>query len=187
MPQRQIHCSSVPQLPIRLKHALWTVSERPGSITPPQSASSGLMAMRAPPELQLIGPNDLRLLLLYRCGEPVPCRTTSRFCCCGADIGANLTDPMFQGQYHGKVIPMAIKLGMSRTVLAPGHHGACGAQAYHDADLTAVLDRAWTAGVTRIIITATNAAEARRALAMARTDGGSASWKSLPSTCSTWL
>ena len=37
-----------------------------------------------------------------------------------ADIGANLTDGMFQGQYMGK--------------------------AYHNPDLTRVLDRAWTAG-----------------------------------------
>ena len=50
----------------------------------------------------------------------------------------------------------------------------CGAQGYHDADLPAVLDRAWVAGVTRIIITATNAAEAKQALALARTDGVSA-------------
>ena len=46
-------------------------------------------------------------------------------------------------------------------------------QAYHEADLPAVLDRAWAAGVSRIIITATNAAEAHQALALARTDGES--------------
>ena len=34
-----------------------------------------------------------------------------------------------------------------------------------------MLERAWSAGVDRIIITATNAAEAREALALARTDG----------------
>ena len=44
-------------------------------------------------------------------------------------------------------------------------------QAYHEADLPAVLERAWAAGVDRIIITATNAAEAKEALALARTDG----------------
>lgn len=37
-----------------------------------------------------------------------------------ADIGANLTDGMFQGQYMGK--------------------------AYHSPDVTKVLDRAWAAG-----------------------------------------
>ena len=43
------------------------------------------------------------------------------------DIGANLTDGMFRGVYHGK--------------------------AYHDADLEVVLRRAWDAGVEKIIIT----------------------------------
>lgn len=37
-----------------------------------------------------------------------------------ADIGANLTDSMFQGEYHGK--------------------------SYHAPDLDAVLQRAWAAG-----------------------------------------
>jgi len=45
-----------------------------------------------------------------------------------ADIGANLLDPMFQGQYNGT--------------------------AYHDPDLNAVLQRAWDAGMEKIIITA---------------------------------
>lgn len=60
------------------------------------------------------------------------------------DIGANLLDPMFQGQYNGK--------------------------AYHDADLPAVLQRAWDAGVDKIIITAGTLAEAEAALELAQTD-----------------
>lgn len=52
---------------------------------------------------------------------------------------------MFQGTYHDKQ--------------------------YHEADLAAVLERAWAAGVQRIIITATNLEEAKAALALARTDG----------------
>ena len=97
-----------------------------------------------------------------------------------ADIGANLTDGMFQGQYMGK--------------------------AYHSPDVTKVLERAWAAGtsskmtpsvsvlvctdvvftwqlschrshvtlyagVEKIIVTAGSLPEAESALALARTDG----------------
>ena len=61
------------------------------------------------------------------------------------DIGANLTDPMFAGTYHGR----------------PG---------VHPPDLGAVLGRAWAAGVGRVVVTATNLEEGRAALALARTD-----------------
>ena len=62
------------------------------------------------------------------------------------DIGANLLDPMYSGCYHG-------------------------GERKHDPDLHAVLDRAWSAGVDKIIITAGNLEEARAALALARTHG----------------
>ncbi len=97
-----------------------------------------------------------------------------------ADIGANLTDGMFEGQYMGK--------------------------AYHCPDVTKVLERAWAAGtsskmttyvsvlvytdvvfiwhvsyhrshvtlyagVEKIIVTAGSLPEAESALALARTDG----------------
>ena len=52
---------------------------------------------------------------------------------------------MFQGSYHGKQ--------------------------YHEADLPAVLERSWAAGLQRIIITATNLEESKAALALARTHG----------------
>ena len=60
------------------------------------------------------------------------------------DIGANLTDGMYQGRYHGKQ--------------------------YHDPDLTLVLQRAWESGVQKIIITAGTLSEAREALELARSD-----------------
>lgn len=63
------------------------------------------------------------------------------------DIGANLLDPMYQGSYHGSD------------------------KAYHPPDLPAVLERAWDAGVSKIIITAGNLEEAKAALALARTHG----------------
>lgn len=62
-----------------------------------------------------------------------------------ADIGANLLDTMYQGEYNDKQ--------------------------YHEPDLNIVLDRAWAAGVDKIIITAGNLQEAKAALALARTDG----------------
>lgn len=61
------------------------------------------------------------------------------------DIGANLLDPMYSGCYHGSDTPA------------------------HPPDLSAVLDRAWAAGLRRIILTAGNLEESRAALALART------------------
>jgi TatD DNase family protein len=51
---------------------------------------------------------------------------------------------MYQGRYQGKT--------------------------YHEPDLDAVLERAWQAGVAKIIITAGTLAEATQALKLARTD-----------------
>lgn len=62
-----------------------------------------------------------------------------------ADIGANLLDPMYSGEYNGKQ--------------------------YHKGDLQAALRRSYAAGVERIIITAGSLSEARAALQLARTDG----------------
>lgn len=61
-----------------------------------------------------------------------------------ADIGANLLDSMYQGEYGGKEV--------------------------HAPDLPAVLERAWASGVEKIIITAGTLAESRQALELARTD-----------------
>ena len=57
------------------------------------------------------------------------------------DIGANLTDGMFQGSYHGKQ--------------------------YHEPDLAQVLQRGWDAGVERVMITAGMLPEAKEALELA--------------------
>ncbi|KAL6049070.1 TatD DNase [Balamuthia mandrillaris] len=60
------------------------------------------------------------------------------------DIGANLTDDMFEGRYNGK--------------------------AAHESDWEDVLTRAWNIGMKKIIITAGNYEEAQKALALARKD-----------------
>lgn len=60
------------------------------------------------------------------------------------DIGANLTDEMYQGVYHG-----------SRK---------------HEADLDQVLKRAWDAGLTRMIITGTSLSDSKTALELAKTN-----------------
>ena len=62
-----------------------------------------------------------------------------------ADIGANLLDPMYSGEYNGKE--------------------------YHKRDLQATLRRSCAAGVERIIITAGSLSEAKAALQLARSDG----------------
>eukprot|EP00743_Colponemidia_sp_Colp-15_P004262 GILK01004598.1.p1 GENE.GILK01004598.1~~GILK01004598.1.p1 ORF type:complete len:295 (+),score=47.75 GILK01004598.1:45-929(+) len=63
------------------------------------------------------------------------------------DIGANLTDPMFKGQYNGKT-------------------------AHHE-DLDLVLERAFESGVSKIIITGGSLEESREALQMATSRGES--------------
>ncbi|KAF7851942.1 hypothetical protein BT93_L1653 [Corymbia citriodora subsp. variegata] len=61
------------------------------------------------------------------------------------DIAVNSTDGMFKGIYNGK---------------------QC-----HVADIATVLNRAWSAGVDRIIVTGGSLEESKEALAMAETDG----------------
>lgn len=60
------------------------------------------------------------------------------------DIGANLTDEMYQGVYHGSK--------------------------KHEADLDQVLKRAWDAGLTRMIITGTSLSDSKTALELAKTN-----------------
>ncbi|CAK9833956.1 Deoxyribonuclease TATDN1 [Anthophora retusa] len=60
------------------------------------------------------------------------------------DIGANLTDPMYQGIYYGVQ--------------------------KHQPDLDKVLERSWSNNLSKIIITAGNIAESEHALEIARTD-----------------
>lgn len=61
------------------------------------------------------------------------------------DIGANLTDSMYQGVYHGSQ--------------------------KHQPDLDKVLERSWKNNLSKIIITAGNVEESKKALEIARTDG----------------
>jgi len=61
------------------------------------------------------------------------------------DIGANLTDSMYQGIYHGSQ--------------------------KHQPDLDKVLERSWKNNLSKIIITAGNVEESKKALEIARTDG----------------
>ncbi|KAH9615866.1 hypothetical protein KSS87_006092 [Heliosperma pusillum] len=61
------------------------------------------------------------------------------------DIAVNFTDGMFKGIYHGK---------------------QC-----HVPDIQAVLSRAWSSGVDRIIVTGGSLEESTEALAIAQTDG----------------
>ncbi|XP_024379792.1 uncharacterized protein [Physcomitrium patens] len=61
------------------------------------------------------------------------------------DIGANLTDGMFSGSYHGKKCPPP--------------------------DLVHVLQRAWDAGLIRIIVTGGSLKESKEALSLTDIDG----------------
>ncbi|KAL2534546.1 TatD related DNase [Abeliophyllum distichum] len=60
------------------------------------------------------------------------------------DIAVNFTDSMFRGIYNGKQ--------------------------YHVADISAVLSRAWGAGIDRIIVTGGSLEESKEALAIAESD-----------------
>lgn len=70
-------------------------------------------------------------------------RTHHSFHC--VDIGANLTDDMFQGRYNNSQ--------------------------KHPADYAEVLNRAWAAGLQKIIITVGTLNDADEALKFARADG----------------
>ena len=61
------------------------------------------------------------------------------------DIGANLTDAMYSGVYNGSQ--------------------------KHKPDLTHVLERAWSLGLDKIIITGGNIEDSKKALEIAKTDG----------------
>lgn len=61
------------------------------------------------------------------------------------DIGANLLDGMYRGEYHGKE--------------------------YHAGDLDRVLERSWRAGVDKILVTAGTLDEAKDALELCRKHG----------------
>lgn len=60
------------------------------------------------------------------------------------DIGANLTDEMYQGVYHGNK--------------------------KHEADLDLVLKRAWDGGLNKMIITGTSLSDSKTALELAKTN-----------------
>lgn len=61
------------------------------------------------------------------------------------DIGANLTDDMYQGSYHGSK--------------------------KHVPDLDVVLNRAWTGGLDKMIVTGGSLADSNKAIEMSRSDG----------------
>jgi TatD DNase family protein len=77
-------------------------------------------------------------------GTSSRCLTSQHHLPLHVDIGANLLDGKYQGEYNGSK--------------------------YHEADLDAVLQRAWAVGVEKIIITAGTLSESRQALELARTD-----------------
>ena len=80
--------------------------------------------------------------------EPVPVVHRTRYAM--IDCGANLTDAMYRGEYHGKL--------------------------YHARDLDAVLRRAWDAGLESVFLTAGSLSEAEKTLNLAMgplgSDGG---------------
>ena len=61
------------------------------------------------------------------------------------DIGVNLTDTMYQGEYHGKT--------------------------KHQSDLEMVLERSWQNGLEKMIITGGSLEDAKKALEVAKTSG----------------
>lgn len=85
--------------------------------------TDGLHATMPPAgsKLQFVGELFLQVLLSSdMLQEPMHACCSKCMSCFAADIGANLTDGMFQGQYMGKQ--------------------------YHSPDLPRVLERAWSAG-----------------------------------------
>ena len=62
-----------------------------------------------------------------------------------SEIGVNLSDRMYQGEYNGSK--------------------------KHEADLSQVLDRAWKAGLESMIITGGSLSDASQAIELSRQDG----------------
>ena len=62
-----------------------------------------------------------------------------------SDIGANLTDPMYSGLYHGSQ--------------------------KHPADLDAVLERAWSHGMKKMMVTGGSLDDSTKALELAKKHG----------------
>ena len=60
------------------------------------------------------------------------------------DIGANLTDTMYQGEYHGSK--------------------------KHEPDLDQVLDRSWSQGLDKIIITGGSLQESKKSIELAKSN-----------------
>ena len=60
------------------------------------------------------------------------------------DIGANLTDTMYQGEYHGSK--------------------------KHEPDLEQVLDRSWSQGLDKIIITGGSLQESKKSIELAKSN-----------------
>ena len=60
------------------------------------------------------------------------------------DIGANLTDTMYQGEYHGSK--------------------------KHEPDLDQVLDRSWNQGLDKIIITGGSLQESKKSIELAKSN-----------------
>ena len=60
------------------------------------------------------------------------------------DIGANLTDTMYQGEYHGSK--------------------------KHETDLDQVLDRSWSQGLDKIIITGGSLQESKKSIELAKSN-----------------
>ena len=73
-----------------------------------------------------------------------PLNQFSAFLFVVADIGANLTDGMYRGEYHG---------GSKK----------------HEPDLGDVLERSWKEGLTHIIVTGGSVSDAKEAIQLAKT------------------
>ena len=84
----------------------------------------------------------LRRLLLKSNTSKVQSFTYTKMAEKYIDIGANLLDGMYRGEYHGK--------------------------SYHPDDLAQVLERSWDVGMDKILVTAGTLQEAQRALALCR-------------------
>ena len=119
-------------------------SIRTGTEKGPRASPS--RARLAPPGMSRAALRAARTLLARAppAAPPRGARTAAMAARRYIDIGANLLDPMFAGEYHGK-------------------------QA-HEPDLDRVLERAWAAGVDRMIVTAGTLGEARAALELCRRD-----------------
>lgn len=126
----------------RVRRSTQAGAINPSMASSPQSASLSSSAAAAETTTTTTKKNSRKAGAV--CDVPIHHSTSTSSLSPLIDIGCNLTDPMFRGVYRGKQ--------------------------HHPDDFDAVLQRGWSAGLEKIIVTAGSLEDARASIALANSD-----------------